>query len=181
MLMLPILGLYGFYQYVDPPIWDRYWMTYTTIASIGQPEPFMVRVFSTMNAPAGYATFTAAALLLFGFRRARLGPAAGGGAVDAGAAAVMYRTAWIALAVGLLLGLFHPRTRRAGGDAAGRGAGLLAAATSFTPAGEIFEQRLQILRQRRTMRADRSDSANTRSCCNPMAARCSATVSATPT
>ena len=46
-------GLYGFLQYLDPPIWDRYWMAYTTIASIGQPEPYMVRVFSTLNAPAG--------------------------------------------------------------------------------------------------------------------------------
>ena len=143
VVLLPILGLYGFWQYVDPPIWDRFWMTYTVIASIGQPEPFMVRVFSTMNAPAGYATFTAAGLLLFGFRRARLTAVLAAAPSVLGLMLSMYRTAWIGLAVGVVVGLFHPQTWR-------RAAILLitvpilgAAAIAFTPAGEALQERLR--------------------------------------
>ncbi|MGI4952086.1 MAG: hypothetical protein ACRYGM_09795 [Janthinobacterium lividum] len=145
MLLIPLLGLYGFVQYIDPPNWDRYWMSYTSIASIGQPEPFMVRVFSTMNAPAGYATFTATGLLLFGFRRA--GPllllAAGPSVL--GLLLSQYRTAWIALAIGILLGLFHPLARRRATMLLVTlpllGAGVIA----FTPAGEMLGARLQTL------------------------------------
>lgn len=145
MLLMPLLGVYGFVQYVDPPIWDRYWMTYTSIASIGQPEPFMVRVFSTMNAPAGYATFAAAGLLLFGFGKARWSLFLAAAPTLLGLLLTMYRTAWIALAVGILLGLFHSRTWQ-------RAAMLLvvlpvlgAGVVAFTPAGEVLEQRLQTL------------------------------------
>lgn len=143
MLMFPILGLYGFYQYVDPPIWDRYWMTYTTIASIGQPEPFMVRVFSTMNAPAGYATFAAAGLLLFGFRRRGWVVLLAAAPSMLGLLLSMYRTAWIGLAIGVLIGLFHPSTWRRATMLLVTVPILGAIAISFTPAGEALEQRLQ--------------------------------------
>lgn len=142
MILAPALGLYGFLQYVDPPVWDRFWMTYTSIASIGQPEPFMVRVFSTMNAPAGYATFTAAALLLFGFGRARLSLLAAAAPSVLGLMLSMYRTAWIALAIGMVFGLFHRRTVR-------RAAMLLVAVpilgagvVLFSPAGDALSERL---------------------------------------
>ena len=142
MILAPALGIYGFLQYVDPPVWDRFWMTYTSIASIGQPEPFMVRVFSTMNAPAGYATFTAVALLLFGFGRARLSLLVAAAPSVLGLMLSMYRTAWIALAIGMLFGLFHRRTVR-------RAAILLfavpilgAAVVLFSPAGDALSERL---------------------------------------
>lgn len=142
MILAPALGLYGFLQYVDPPAWDRFWMTYTSIASIGQPEPFMVRVFSTLNAPAGYATFTAAALLLFGFGRARWSLIVAAAPSVLGLMLSMYRTAWIALAIGVLFGLFHRRTMR-------RAAVLLvavpvlgAAVVLFSPAGDALSERL---------------------------------------
>ena len=143
MLLIPLLGLYGFWQYVNPPIWDRFWMTFTVIASIGQPEPFMVRVFSTMNAPAGYATFTAAGLLLFGFRRSRWLAVVAAAPSVLGLMLSMYRTAWIGLGVGVVIGLFHPQTWR-------RAAILLIAvpvvgalAITFTPAGDALQERLQ--------------------------------------
>jgi hypothetical protein len=142
MVLMPLLGLYGLLQYVNPPIWDQFWMNNTTIASIGLPEPYMVRVFSTMNAPAGYATFTAAALLLFGFRKARVSLLLAAGPATLGLMLTMYRTAWIGLAVGVVLGLFNRRTR-------GRAAVLLLAvpilgalAMFFTPAGEALQDRL---------------------------------------
>ena len=71
LVILPIIGLYGIYQYVDPPDWDRYWMQFAPIMSAGQPIPYGVRTFSTMNGPASFATFTAAGLLLVCFLRAR--------------------------------------------------------------------------------------------------------------
>ena len=145
MFLMPLLGVYGLAQYIDPPVWDQYWMSNTTIASIGRPEPYMVRVFSTMNAPAGYATFTAAALLLFGFRKARLSLLLSAAPATLGLLLTMYRTAWIGLAAGIVLGLFNARTRR-------RAALLLlavpvlgAAAIAFTPAGDALEQRLLTL------------------------------------
>ena len=69
VVILPVTGLYAIYQYIDPPDWDRYWMEFAPIISIGQPVPYGVRSFSTMNAPAAYATFTAAGLLLIAFGR----------------------------------------------------------------------------------------------------------------
>lgn len=59
-----VLGAYGVVQYLSPLPWDRYWMESAPIASIGLPEPFEVRVFSTLNSPGPFAIFVMAALLL---------------------------------------------------------------------------------------------------------------------
>jgi hypothetical protein len=67
--ILPAAGIYAIHQYVDPSDWDIYWMQFAPIPSIGQPVPYGVRVFGTMNAPASFATFTATGLLLIGFSR----------------------------------------------------------------------------------------------------------------
>lgn len=143
--LIPLLGVYGAAQYLNPPLWDRYWMTYTTIASIGQPEPFMVRVFSTMNAPAGYATFTATALLLFGFRKARWSLLLAAAPSVLGLLLSLYRTAWIALVVGLAASLLHRRTRERAATLFIAGAALVLAAVSLTPAGETLGERLSTL------------------------------------
>ena len=110
LCILPIAGAYGIFQYVDPPAWDRYWMAYATITSAGLPEPFGVRVYSTMNAPASFATFMAAGLLLAGFLRpgwqalVMMLPAALGLLLS------LYRTAWISLAAGVLFCLLFRST-----------------------------------------------------------------------
>lgn len=49
--VLTIVAAYGIYQFVAPPPWDRLWMQSTRMSSIGVPEPFRLRVFSTFNAP----------------------------------------------------------------------------------------------------------------------------------
>ena len=145
MVVMPLAGLYGFMQYLDPLVWDRYWMVNTTIASIGQPEPGMVRVFSTMNAPAGYATFTAAALMLFGFRRARWGLLLAAAPSVLGLLLSLYRTAWIALAAGLMIGLLHRRTRGRAATLMVAVMALAVAAILLTPAGEMLQERLLTL------------------------------------
>lgn len=142
VVILPIMGVIGLVQYVDPPAWDRYWMSFAPILSVGQPIPYGVRVFSTMNGPASFATFTAAGLLLISFLRPRWYalllslPAALAFFLS------LYRTAWIALAVGVLFCLFFTASRRRAGIIL---AGILAAAViaaTATPFGEVISERL---------------------------------------
>ncbi|MGJ4998913.1 O-antigen ligase family protein [Bradyrhizobium sp. HKCCYLS3077] len=145
MLVLPLTGLYGIWQYVDPQDWDRFWMVNASITSAGYPLPYMVRVFSTMNGPASYATFTATGLLLVGFLRpgwlamAVMAPAALGLLLS------LYRTSWITLAVGVLFCLFFPATRM---RSASLTLGLLAAVVVtvlFTPFADVITSRLESL------------------------------------
>ncbi|CCD89075.1 conserved membrane protein of unknown function [Bradyrhizobium sp. ORS 285] len=145
VIILPVTGFYALYQYVDPPDWDRYWMEFAPIISIGQPVPYGVRSFSTMNAPAAYATFTAAGLLLVAFGR-RSWPAlllalpAGLGFLLS-----MYRTAWISLAVGLLFCLLFAETRRRAGLILVSLAVAVILAATLTPFGDVVADRLSSL------------------------------------
>jgi hypothetical protein len=58
------MGLYGLLQFLFLPAWDQYWMLNAPMASIGYPEPFQVRMFSTLNAPNPFAVVMMAGLLL---------------------------------------------------------------------------------------------------------------------
>ncbi len=95
-----VMGLYGVLQFVNPPVWDQYWMSNAPMASFGEPEPFQVRVFSTLNSGAPFATVMMAGLLLL---------SAGGGPLRWPAAGVGYvsfllslaRFAWGSWLVGL--------------------------------------------------------------------------------
>lgn len=59
-----VLGVYALIQFFVLPGWDRLWMIGSRMNSIGQPEPFEVRVFSTLNAPGPLATTLIPGLLL---------------------------------------------------------------------------------------------------------------------
>lgn len=62
-----IMGIYGVAQYVLMPAWDAEWMRNVMdlgMTSIGQPEPFQARVFSTMNSPASLGIMLIAGLVL---------------------------------------------------------------------------------------------------------------------
>ncbi|MBU2760785.1 hypothetical protein [Acidithiobacillus sulfurivorans] len=50
-----VMGGYGLIQYAHPLPWDAYWMAASKLLSIGRPEPFQVRIFSTMNSPGPFA------------------------------------------------------------------------------------------------------------------------------
>jgi O-antigen ligase len=145
LVVLPVTGLYGVWQYVNPPAWDVFWMNYASITSAGYPLPYMVRVFSTMNGPATYGTFTATGLLLIGFLRPgwqsllAMAPAALGLLLS------LYRASWLALALGVLFCLLFAATRlRAATTAAGI-AIAAAGAVLFTPFGDVIITRLQSL------------------------------------
>jgi O-Antigen ligase len=143
-IILPVIGIYAIYQYVDPSEWDIYWMQFAPIPSIGQPVPYGVRVFATMNSPASFATFTATGLFLIGFSKRPWAalltiPAALGLLLS------LYRTAWISLAVGILFCLLFSGTRRrAGMILVGIGVAIVLAVL-FTPFGDIVVDRLSTL------------------------------------
>jgi O-Antigen ligase len=98
---LLLLSMYGIWQFVAPPAWDRLWLASVDATSFGSPEPFMVRVFSTLNAPGIFATWIMALLVLsLGFRY-RLTPLAQLAGTIALALTVV-RTAWAALAIAII-------------------------------------------------------------------------------
>jgi len=145
-VILPIIGVYGLYQYVDPPLWDRYWLALAAITSAGFGEPYSVRTFSTMHSPASFATFTVVGLTLVFFvgkptltSRILLLPS--------GLALLLslYRTAWLALLAGVLFCLLFPVTRpRAVGALLLVAVAVLVAAT-LTPFGEVIVERVATL------------------------------------
>jgi hypothetical protein len=147
VIILPIIGLFGIYQYINLPSWDRYWMQFAPIMSVGQPLPYEVRTFSTMNSPASFASFTAAGLLLVWFLRS------GWYSWLCSAPAVLslllslYRTAWLSLGVGVLFCLLFSSTRRRATIMLfGLAAGVVVAATA-TPFADVIGDRLVTLEQ----------------------------------
>lgn len=58
---LIVTSLYAIFQWVAPPVWDRVWVVSAEMLSVGMPLPFLIRVFSTLNAPGPFAL-----LLVFG-------------------------------------------------------------------------------------------------------------------
>jgi hypothetical protein len=59
-----VLSAYAIVQFVNPPIWDRLWVTGSGMTSVGYPEPFRLRVFSLMNGPLLFSVMLCAAVLL---------------------------------------------------------------------------------------------------------------------
>ena len=144
-VVLPITGLYGLYQYIDPPLWDRYWLAHASITSAGLPEPYLVRVFSTMHAPAAFASFTAIGLMLVVFLRR--GWPAYLSILPAVLALLLslYRTAWLSLAVSVSICLLFPSTRGKSISAILVVALAVIAALALSPFGEVIGDRLSTL------------------------------------
>jgi len=98
---LLVIGAYGIYQFFMLPEWDAQWMIASDLHSIGLPEPFEVRVFSTMNSPQVFAAFCAAGLLIALRSHLKIRFLA----IPAGIIALVLslsRTAWMGLAVGVV-------------------------------------------------------------------------------
>ena len=99
---LPLISLYGVYQYVAPPLWDIRWMLDSRMGAIGYPVPFEVRVFGPLNSPASLAFYLVALSLIClsaGGRLRWVSVAAGGLAL----ALTVFRTAWLTFGLGLAL------------------------------------------------------------------------------
>lgn len=96
-----VTGIYGVVQYLVAPEWDRFWLINTEMLSAGTPEPFGIRVWSTMNGPGIFAVvMMAGLLLLFSSRGALRLPASVAGYLAFLLSSV--RSAWLGWLVGLL-------------------------------------------------------------------------------
>lgn len=146
VVILPLIGAYGIWQYVGLPDWDRYWMQYAPILSVGQPRPFELRVFSTMNSPGSFASFTAVGLLLVGYLR-RDWPLMLVLQLPAilGLLLSLYRTAWIALFLGIVFCVFFAATRRRSSGILIAMAVVLTTAAVATPFGDVIGDRIATL------------------------------------
>lgn len=104
-------ALYGIYQFVVLPPWDRLWMVATDLQSIGRPEPYSVRVFGTMTMPGTFAVVMEVGLLLLlsAEVRGRL-PALVLGFI--GLLLSRIRTAWLGFVLGLALQFITQPVRR---------------------------------------------------------------------
>jgi len=142
LIILPIIGAYGIFQYINPPNWDIYWMQYASITSAGYPIPYGVRTYSTMNGPGSFATFVAIGLIIVCFSRLPsillllTGPAAFALLLSS------YRTAWLSLAIGIMFAmLFGPTRRKAAVILIGIAVVVVLAAT-LTPFGDAIADRV---------------------------------------
>ena len=141
----PIIGVYGVLQYLNPPEWDRYWMIYSQMKSIGTPEPRQVRVFSTMNSPVSFAMFATCGLLLFGFCRRGVLPVVLAMPLCIALLLTAVRTAWIAGAIGLFYCFFFNATRNRAVLLTLSLLGAGAALVLLTPIGDAVAVRLASL------------------------------------
>ena len=109
------LGAYGVYQFFVPAPWDLYWLQRVVDldplgATFGKPEPFLIRVWSTLNSPGPFANvMIAGLLLLFGIRSRWKIPAAIVGYLSL--LLSMVRTAWLSWFVGFVLILAKTKSR----------------------------------------------------------------------
>jgi hypothetical protein len=104
------MALYGVVQFVEPASWDATWMRGVAdlgFDSIGQPEPFAVRVFGTMNSPGSLGTVLLAAMLL-SLKRPPLVCVLTIGPMLLAIALCQYRSIWAMTALGVLLVALSP-------------------------------------------------------------------------
>jgi hypothetical protein len=100
-----VMGMYGIYQFVQAPAWDCNWLDLMnsgdlSVSVMGRPEPFGLRVWSTMNSPGPFSTaLTVALLLVFVETRKIRIPAAIAGYISF--CLSMVRSGWLGWAVGL--------------------------------------------------------------------------------
>ena len=97
-----VMGLYGVWQYLVAPEWDRFWLIQLGNNTYGHPEPLGIRVWSTMMIPQKFAVVMMVGLLLLFIIKGKLRFIAAG----VGYLAFLLtraRTAWLCWVMGLLI------------------------------------------------------------------------------
>lgn len=100
-----VMAAYGVFQFVSPPRWDVEWMhgvAQLGMTSLGQPEPFALRVFSTMNSPGSFGAVLCAAVII-AFKRPLPVAIPAVGLMALGMALCQYRTIWGATALAAVM------------------------------------------------------------------------------
>jgi hypothetical protein len=108
----PLIGLYAIWQYVQPPDWDGLWMLHVDMSSNGDPLPYQVRVFSTLNSPASFASYAACGILLMAFCIRRWWAILLCMPLACGLVLSLFRTAWLSFSVGVLFCACFSATRK---------------------------------------------------------------------
>ena len=77
LIALPLMSIYGIAQYFAPTKWDADWVTNIQLVdpglvSMGNPLPYELRIFSTMNSPGSFAALVSVGILVALQRRAIL-------------------------------------------------------------------------------------------------------------
>jgi hypothetical protein len=104
------MAFYGVVQFASPSSWDANWMRGVAelgFDSIGRPEPFQLRVFSTMNSPGAFGAILSAGVVLALKQRlpvclACVAP------MLVGLALCQYRSLWAATALAIALVALAP-------------------------------------------------------------------------
>jgi hypothetical protein len=105
------MGIYAIVQFYVVPPWDAYWMRVAAMDSVGRPEPYGVRVWSTMNSPGPFALVMMAGLLFAFGAKGPLRTIAGVPGYVAFLLSLV-RSAWLGWAIGVLLLLGRIRGRQ---------------------------------------------------------------------
>ena len=105
-----VMGLYGLVQFFILPQWDAFWLIGTRLVTEGLPEPFEIRVSSTMNSSAPFAITMVTALLLLAARPGRMGWLSGAAGTMSLLLSVV-RAAWGGWFVGMVYLTFNLSNR----------------------------------------------------------------------
>lgn len=108
------IAVYGLWQYAFPAQWDLDWLQQVQdqggAISMGKPEPYGIRIFSTVSSPASAAVFLASAFLAISSVRSRWRvPAMACTLITLTLTSV--RAAWLALALAAVLLLLRASTK----------------------------------------------------------------------
>ena len=116
VVALPPLAVYGILQYFFPlPAWDSSWLDTVNLGSIGAPEADHIRVFSTLNSPGTFGLVLAIGILLgLGARRPASAIVPTTAILVLALALTFVRSAWLSLALGLIVFVAASRGRTAG-------------------------------------------------------------------
>ncbi len=144
-IILPVIGVYGVMQWLNPAEWDRYWMLMAPMDSIGLPLPKQVRVFGPLNSPASYAMFITCGLLLVMNARRGLLTLLIAAPACLGLLLSQFRTAWIGLIIGLMFFLVLPSTRRRSGLFVLFMVAAVTITATATPFADVVTKRLETL------------------------------------
>lgn len=105
-----VMGLYGAFQYLTAPEWDRFWIISAEIdamsAGFSTPEPLGIRVFSTLNSQEPFAAIMAAGLLVIFSAQSKVQSALRLPAFAAGGLSLMLtsvRSGWLGWGSGFLV------------------------------------------------------------------------------
>lgn len=97
-----VLGVYALVQFLVLPAWDKFWMENAPLSTIGSPEPFKVRAFSTLNSPGPFGSVIGCLLLLVLVGTSQRGRVVSAAAGVVGIGLSLVRGAWLGLVLSVI-------------------------------------------------------------------------------